>query len=79
MEKHNVKVSVEGGDLVALGNACPYNPDGFTKDETFTYYGEALAIVRVTDDKKVTLKATYEGKEEKVEFLVCYMNLFIFY
>ena len=71
MEKHNVKVNVEGGDLVALGNACPYNPDGFTKDETFTYYGEALAIVRVTDDKNVTLKAIYEGKEEKVDISVC--------
>ena len=67
MEKHRVKVTVEGGELVALGNACPYNPDGYTLDETFTYYGEAMAIVRATDGEKILLKAFYDGKEEKVE------------
>ena len=71
MEKHRIKVKVEGGKLLAYGNACPYNPDGFTSDETFTYYGEALAIIRADDGKKVTLTATYEDKEEKVEIPVC--------
>lgn len=71
MEKHRLKVNVEGGELVAFGNACPYNPDGYLKNETFTYYGEALAVVRATDDKKVTLKACYEGKEEKTDISVC--------
>ena len=58
MEKDRIKVSVKGGDLVAYGNACPYNPDGYLKDETFTYYGEALAIVRAGDEKEITLTAT---------------------
>ncbi len=65
MEKHNVKLSVLGGELIGYGNACPYNPDGFLKDETFTYYGESLAIIRVSDDSKIEITATYDGKEEK--------------
>ncbi|MBO5621599.1 MAG: hypothetical protein J5959_08215, partial [Butyrivibrio sp.] len=50
-----------GGKLVAFGNACPYNPDGYLRDETFTYYGEALAIVRVEDEHIVKVSADYEG------------------
>jgi beta-galactosidase len=57
MEKDRIKVTVNGGELVALGNACPYNPDGYLKDETFTYYGEMLAIVRAGDCKELTLTA----------------------
>lgn len=41
-----VKVSAENGQLLALGHACPYNPDGYLREETDTYYGEALAILR---------------------------------
>jgi len=58
MEKDRIKVSVTGGELLALGNACPYNPDGYLKDETFTYYGEMLAIVRAQEAGKLTLTAT---------------------
>lgn len=46
MERHRIKVSVENGTLEGFGNACPYNPDGYWKDVTETYYGEAMAVVR---------------------------------
>ena len=63
MEKDRIKVSVEGGELVALGNGCPYNREGYLKDKTFTYYGEMLAIVRAGDGDKITLTATgLDGK-----------------
>ena len=58
MEKDRIKVDVTGGELLALGNACPYNPDGYLRDETFTYYGEMLAIVRAGDGDKITVTAT---------------------
>ena len=53
-EKGNVKplargdihIRVKGGELLALGNACPYNVRGYRTDTTDTYYGEALAIIR---------------------------------
>lgn len=41
-----IKVSVEGGELLALGSACPYNEQGYHRDATDTYFGEALAIIR---------------------------------
>lgn len=49
MEKHRVKVAVEGGVLLGLGNACSYNKDGYDKEETFTYYGQALAVVKAEE------------------------------
>ena len=55
-----VSVSVEGGELLALGCACPFNLRGYTGTETDTYYGEAMAVVRA-GEKGFTLKAT-DGK-----------------
>ncbi len=46
LERQRIRVSVEGGELLGLGHACPYNEDGYVSDETSTYFGEALAIVR---------------------------------
>lgn len=43
-------VRVRGGELVGLGNACPFNKRGYTGTSTDTYYGEALAIVRANAD-----------------------------
>jgi beta-galactosidase len=64
MEKHEVKVSVEGGILKGLGSACPYTLDSYCNDVTKTYYGEALAVIQadgtgpvritVEDEKQVT-------------------------
>lgn len=63
MEKRNIKVTVENGKLEALGNACPYNPQGFLNDITSTYYGNALAIVRA--GKEGTVKIIVESNGEK--------------
>ncbi len=41
-----IEVGVQGGELVALGSACPYNDGGYLSAVTDTYYGEALAVVR---------------------------------
>ncbi len=65
MNHHKVHVEVENGELVALGNACPYNPDGYLTDDVKTYYGEALAIVRA--GKNGTLKITANEGVKKAE------------
>ncbi len=57
LEHRAIAVEVEGGELVALGNACPFNRDGYLGTSTDTYYGEALAVVRA-GDSGFTLKAT---------------------
>ncbi len=63
MEKHSLKVEVENGSLEGFGNACPYNKDGYWKDTTKTYYGEALAVVRAGKQGNVTVKVTDESGE----------------
>ena len=52
--------NVEGGELIALGHACPYNPDGFGGKDTDTYLGEALAVVRPTGKGKIKITAESE-------------------
>lgn len=63
MEKRNIKIQVENGELLALGNGCPYNPKGYLSDSVDTYYGEALAIVRAAAEGDVIVKALFNGEE----------------
>ena len=51
-----LKVSVKGGKLLGLGNACPYNEIGFCTNETDTYWGEALAVVQADGSGDVVLE-----------------------
>ena len=46
LARGRIKLEVEGGELLAFGSACPYYPERYQSDETNTYYGEALAIIR---------------------------------
>lgn len=55
MKRGILHAEVTGGTLVGLGNACPYNPEGYLKDYTDTYYGEALAVVRADGEGDVIL------------------------
>lgn len=54
----NIQVQVRGGTLVGLGNACPFNTHSYLGSETDTYYGEALAIVRMGDGDAMTIAAS---------------------
>lgn len=56
LERGKIKVTVEGGELIALGNGCPFNLEGYLNEYTDTYFGEALAIIKTHDDK-VTIEA----------------------
>lgn len=51
-----LKVSVKGGKLLGLGNACPYNEIGYCTNETDTYWGEALAVVQANGSGDVVLE-----------------------
>ncbi|WP_099467648.1 glycoside hydrolase family 2 TIM barrel-domain containing protein [Konateibacter massiliensis] len=61
----SLKVSVENGSLLGLGNGCPYNKNGYVTDKTDTYFGEALAVVRPNESGEFTLKVT-DGKNSHV-------------
>ena len=51
-----LKVSVKGGKLLGLGNACPYNEIGYCTNETDTYWGEALSVVQADGSGDVVLE-----------------------
>ena len=55
-----LKVSVEGGQLLALGNACPYYETdlSYLDDTCDTYYGEALAVVQAGTHGQLRITAT---------------------
>lgn len=41
-----LRAKVRGGDLLGFGCGAPFNPEGFLKEKTGTYYGQALAVLR---------------------------------
>lgn len=52
-----IQAKAKGAELLAFGNACPYNERGSLTDKTRPYYGEAMAIVRAGDGEKIIFKA----------------------
>ena len=58
LARGSIQVQVRGGTLVGLGNACPFNKHSYLDSETDTYYGEALAIVRMGDGDAMTIAAS---------------------
>ncbi|MFA9376406.1 MAG: glycoside hydrolase family 2 TIM barrel-domain containing protein [Lachnotalea sp.] len=50
LERGDIKVNVQGGQLLALGNGCPFNLEGYLNNHTDTYFGEALAIIKATGE-----------------------------
>ena len=64
--KQMLSVMRNGGkiSLLGLGNGCPYNETGYCENYTDTYFGEALAVVRASEDagiKPVVIEVT-DGK-----------------
>lgn len=53
-------VTVEGGELLAFGSANPCTEEQYHTGTFTTYYGRALAIVRVSGECKITVT---DGKE----------------
>ena len=58
LERGVLTVEVQGGRLLGLGSACPYNEIGFVASRTDTYYGEALAVVQAGETGAVELSVT---------------------
>ena len=57
LERAVIRVQAEGGELLGLGSAAPYNEAGYLHSETDTYYGEALAVIRPSGEGAVRVRA----------------------
>lgn len=66
----SIKAEAEGGEIVALGNACPYNEQGYLHQETDTYFGEALAIIRAGNSGSISFRAAGADCETRIEIPV---------
>lgn len=67
LERHRIRASVEGGKLLGLGHACPYNADGFLGTETDTYFGQSLAVVQADGSGPVRFTAEDGSRTTQTE------------
>lgn len=63
-----IHVSVEGGELLALGSARPLNPRSYLTGRTDTYYGEAMAVIRRKGEVQLYAESPY-GEQSFTSFL----------
>ena len=61
LENGHIKVDVSGGELIALGCAAPYSPEGYGGIYTDTYNGRALAVISAHEKGKLRVTAD-DGK-----------------
>lgn len=66
LERNMLHVKVEGGTLLGLGNACPFNPKGYLHTYTDTYYGEALAVIMSGGAGQVTVSVADVARDTSV-------------
>ncbi|GFP77547.1 glycoside hydrolase family 2 TIM barrel-domain containing protein [Clostridium fungisolvens] len=69
-ERNILHIKVDGGTLLGLGSACPYNVDGYLNDYTDTYYGEALAVVKAEEVGEIIFTVT-DGKLSSSVKVLC--------
>ena len=60
MERHNLTVKVENGELMGLGNDCPYFEGNFAQTAVPTYFAEANAVIRAYETGTVRLSVNDE-------------------
>ncbi len=68
-ERGIITLSVTGGKLRAAGSACPYYELSYLDSKCDTYYGEALAIVEVTEDTVLKARSPYGAAEVRIRCL----------
>ena len=59
-------VTVDGGELLAFGSANPRTEERFDEGTYATYYGTALAAVRVNENTTVTVSDGQESASCKI-------------
>ncbi len=70
MARGDIKLTVENGELIGFGSACPYYTKSYQGDVADTYYGEALAIIRPKEVGTIKLSAASEYGEAEAEVQV---------
>lgn len=64
LERGDIHLDVQGGKLLGFGSACPYNENGFLRDTSDTYFGEALAVIRAAGKRVIVKARSVKGNAE---------------
>lgn len=70
LARDKVRIQVTGGELLAFGHACPYNKDGYDRNETTVYCGEAMAILRAHQSGLMHLTAASACETAEIDIPV---------
>lgn len=60
-----ISLSVDGGELLAFGSACPRTEESYVSGKFTTYYGRAQAVVRAFNVSQMAVKAVSSKLGEK--------------
>lgn len=63
-----LKISVENGELLAFGSACPKTEEDFLTGEYKTYYGRSQAVIKV-HGKQAVIQIVGEGMKNITEII----------
>lgn len=66
----NITISVQGGEILAVGSACPYYPQSYLSNQMDTYYGEAQAVIRPNGSDKILIEAESRYGKTRAEVFV---------
>jgi beta-galactosidase len=66
MEKHTLKVEVEEGEIMGLGNAAAYFEGNYAQESVPTYFGEALTVVRALGTGPVKVRVSDEKGTQEI-------------
>lgn len=66
-----LEIEVEGGELLGFGSANPRTEETYLAGRTTTYYGRALAVIRVGNDNQVRANVTGKTLKRSCITLAC--------
>lgn len=78
LERGIVQATAHGCELLAFGSAAPYNRGSYTCGVTDTYYGQALAVVRIKSDGHGcddTIRDADHPRDKQHGSTVCYIEV----
>ena len=63
-----MRISVEGGELLAFGSANPRTEESYLSGEFTSFHGRTQAVIRVGNEEKLKICVTTEKEQAEASF-----------